>query len=595
MFEGCTSLKHIDIPNTVLKIQKNAFKDCTSLEDLEIPDSVVETINDFLCNCPELKELKIGKSLKTLARSKCVNPSHAHYAAYHPIVSRQEASLDGVLLDCDKLERIIVDEDNPYFSLGNDGKTLYWLDQRKDSDLWHLVYCMKDVESIHVRKGIFVIDNSAFTDCSKLTDVYFDTVFDDAAIYDAQYDYIDGYDVSRFGEKVRSHYLDGITQYTDITLSEGESRKFNVDTDREMEWKSDNEAIATVSQDEQASQNGLITGVSAGKTVVTATAKDGSGASISLTITVNKEDSGNHTSVQPVTPGEQDASDIGKETEKQDTGNPDEGKKTEKQNSKTETGKQNAGKETEQQDSGKETGMSDEGDQTENQVTPTPPAQDISESTEREDNNRTNRTEGGHGSSTNPNSDSSRQSLNTAKTKAKTGTFTDVPAGTFYEKAVEWAVEKGITYGTGNGKFSPKAVCTRGQMVEFLYRMAGKPDVSGDIHFHDVPQDAYYRKALIWAVQNNITSGTSNSTFSPKSPCTRGQMAAFLYRMKGNPSVSGSNDFKDVSGSAYYGNAVTWLKQNGITAGKSATEYKPDDNCTRGEMVTFLYRYAGNR
>ena len=170
--------------------------------------------------------------------------------------------------------------------------------------------------------------------------------------------------------------------------------------------------------------------------------------------------------------------------------------------------------------------------------------------------------------------------------------FADVSEDAYYYEAVKWAMEKGITSGTSETTFSPNASCTRAQMVAFLWRAAGSPKTAATTcNFTDIAKDAYYYEALLWAVENGITSGTSATTFSPDIACSRGQMAMFLYRSAKTPSVSGDNSFRDVSGTAYYNDAIIWAKAEGITAGTSATTFSPDDACTRSQMVTFLYRY----
>ncbi len=168
-------------------------------------------------------------------------------------------------------------------------------------------------------------------------------------------------------------------------------------------------------------------------------------------------------------------------------------------------------------------------------------------------------------------------------------TFSDVPADSYYADAVAWAVEKGITNGVGEGSFAPNASCTRGQMVTFLYRCAGCPTVSGGTSFSDVTTDSYYAEAIAWAVANGITNGTGNGLFSPDAECTRAQMAVFLYRMVGG-SVDGASGFADVDAGSYYAYAVAWAVANGITNGTGGGLFSPDMNCTRGQMVTFLFR-----
>ena len=174
---------------------------------------------------------------------------------------------------------------------------------------------------------------------------------------------------------------------------------------------------------------------------------------------------------------------------------------------------------------------------------------------------------------------------------AKAKTFVDVPAGSYYEDAVNWAVENGITQGTDDTHFSPDDVCTRAQMVTFLWRAAGSPKVeNGKNPFTDVKADAYYYDAVLWAVEKGVTSGTSATTFSPDATVTRGQTVTFLYRNAGSPEVSGTMPFTDVEADAYYAKAVQWAVQQKITTGTSETTFSPMSDCTRGQIVTFLYR-----
>ena len=169
--------------------------------------------------------------------------------------------------------------------------------------------------------------------------------------------------------------------------------------------------------------------------------------------------------------------------------------------------------------------------------------------------------------------------------------FTDVAASMYYYDAVLWAVEQGITNGVTETTFAPNAVCNRGQMVTFLWRAAGKPEPkSTECPFTDVSKDAYYYKAILWAVEQGITNGKTETTFDPSSACTRGQMATFLWRAAGKPVSAGKNVFADVSADMYAYNAVLWAADKGITNGKTANTFVPNEACTRGQMVTFLYR-----
>lgn len=171
--------------------------------------------------------------------------------------------------------------------------------------------------------------------------------------------------------------------------------------------------------------------------------------------------------------------------------------------------------------------------------------------------------------------------------------FVDVPTGAYYYDAVAWAVENDITTGTSATTFGPDIICTRAQMVTFLWRAAGSPEPESTVNpFTDVSAGAYYYDAVLWAVEQGITNGTSASTFSPDATVTRGQTVTFLWRYDGSTAVSGSS-FVDVAADAYYADAVTWAASEGVTTGTSATTFSPDNDCTRAQIVTFLYRYMG--
>ena len=172
--------------------------------------------------------------------------------------------------------------------------------------------------------------------------------------------------------------------------------------------------------------------------------------------------------------------------------------------------------------------------------------------------------------------------------------FTDVHAEDYYYDAVLWAAQKGITGGMSDTLFAPNAACTRAQIVTFLWRAAGSPEPKQLSTFGDVPADAYYAKAVAWAVENGITDDTSDTTFAPGTICTRAQGAALLYRAAGSPAVSGSAAFTDVPADAYYADAAAWAEQKGITGGIGNGLFGPHNNCTRAQIVTFLYRmYQG--
>ena len=172
--------------------------------------------------------------------------------------------------------------------------------------------------------------------------------------------------------------------------------------------------------------------------------------------------------------------------------------------------------------------------------------------------------------------------------------FTDVHAEDYYYDAVLWAAQKGITGGMSDTLFAPNAACTRAQIVTFLWRAAGSPEPKALSSFADVPADAYYAKAVAWAVENGITEGTSDTTFAPGTICTRAHGVTFLSRAAKANTASGNSNFADVDASAYYASAVKWAVDNGITNGISSSLFGPDSSCTRAQIVTFLYRmYQG--
>ena len=173
----------------------------------------------------------------------------------------------------------------------------------------------------------------------------------------------------------------------------------------------------------------------------------------------------------------------------------------------------------------------------------------------------------------------------------QTGVFVDVATGSYYEDAVDWAVENGITQGTDDTHFSPDGICTRAQAVTFLWRAAGSPKPeTRTMPFTDVPAGSYYYDAVLWAVENDITKGTSDTTFSPNMTCTRAQIVAFLWRSEKSPAAGTANPFADVKSTAYYADAVLWAAKKDITRGTTNTTFSPDADCTRSQIVTFLWR-----
>ena len=177
--------------------------------------------------------------------------------------------------------------------------------------------------------------------------------------------------------------------------------------------------------------------------------------------------------------------------------------------------------------------------------------------------------------------------------KTAATSFADVPANAYFADAVKWAVDKGITNGLSDTMFGPYESCTRAQIVTFLWRAAGSPEPKTAVSFADVPAGSYYAKAVAWAIENGITNGMTETTFAPNATCTRGQSVTFLHRaLKGT--ASGSTNFTDVKSDAFYADAINWAVANNVTNGTSNTTFSPNADCTRAEIVTFLYRaYQG--
>ena len=199
---------------------------------------------------------------------------------------------------------------------------------------------------------------------------------------------------------------------------------------------------------------------------------------------------------------------------------------------------------------------------------------------------------GGHTSS---GSNSSRPSDPKPPVNDPSTGFTDVKNDAYYADAVKWAVDRGITNGQTTTLFGAEASCTRAQIVTFLWRAAGSPVPQTTKNpFTDLSEDAYYYQAVLWAVEQGITVGTTETTFDPDQTCTRGEAVAFLHRNAGEPVAAGNHGFQDVNGSDYYDNAVQWAREKSITSGTTETTFSPNARCTRGQIVTFLYRNLGN-
>ena len=196
-----------------------------------------------------------------------------------------------------------------------------------------------------------------------------------------------------------------------------------------------------------------------------------------------------------------------------------------------------------------------------------------------------------NGSTANPTTPSSSSQ---SQQQSSPTSFTDVKSGDYYAAPVAWAVEKGITNGVDATHFAPTSPCNRGQMVTFLWRAAGSPEPKGDASkFTDVKAGEYYAKAVAWAVENNITLGTSETTFEPSSPVSRAQAVTFLWRAQGKPSATAGDIYADVEAGSYYEQAVQWAAAKNVTKG-TGNGFEPSTTVNRAMSVTFLYRtYVG--
>ena len=176
-------------------------------------------------------------------------------------------------------------------------------------------------------------------------------------------------------------------------------------------------------------------------------------------------------------------------------------------------------------------------------------------------------------------------------TEQTDGWFEDVAKDAYYYEAVKWAVKNGVTTGVSKTRFDPNGDCTRAQIVTFLWRAAGSPEPeTRENPFTDVSASAYYYKAVLWAIENGITFGTGRTTFSPDEPCTRAQCVAFLHRWLGEPKAEANATFHDVPEQAYYAGAVAWAQEANVTGGIGANRFGSDNKCTRAQIVTFLWR-----
>ncbi|MBR2421187.1 MAG: S-layer homology domain-containing protein [Oscillospiraceae bacterium] len=179
-----------------------------------------------------------------------------------------------------------------------------------------------------------------------------------------------------------------------------------------------------------------------------------------------------------------------------------------------------------------------------------------------------------------------------AVTAAQVDSFPDVPKSAYYYDAVEWALENNITQGMGDGQFQPNSICNRAQVVTFLWRLDGKPAVSGKNTFTDVQKGSWYADPVLWAMKEKVTDGMGEGLFEPYGTCNRAQIVTFLWKYAGKPKANVKAPFTDVRAGSWYAEAVAWAVEEGITVGMSKTTFGPEQPCNRAQVVTFLYRYA---
>ncbi|MBR2382453.1 MAG: S-layer homology domain-containing protein [Anaerotignum sp.] len=179
------------------------------------------------------------------------------------------------------------------------------------------------------------------------------------------------------------------------------------------------------------------------------------------------------------------------------------------------------------------------------------------------------------------------------ETPKKQSNFTDVKPGAYYETPVQWAVENGITSGTSATEFSPNMTCSQAHILTFLWRSVDKPasDMASPYSNANVTQDKYYYTPFVWAWEKGMVGNTKHD---PNAPCSRADVVSYLWKLEGKPAAAKSN-FTDVSANAEYADAVAWAVANGITSGTSKTTFSPNDTCTRGQIVSFLYRYVNGK
>ncbi|MDO5783828.1 MAG: leucine-rich repeat protein [Eubacteriales bacterium] len=502
-FSSCYNLTSITIPDSVTSIGGGVFYDCNNLISVKLPSNITSITNDMFNGCTSLVNIEIPDDVTCIDNSafaRCGNLTSVKIP--NGVTSINDSAFGG----CSSLSNIIIP--NSVTTIGENafsGSGLTKLEiPNSVTRIDDLTFsnCTKLTEVI-IPASIKRIDYFAFSGCTSLTEVHFEG---DAP----KFDYYTFKDVT-----ATAYYPAGNTTWTSsvmqdyggeitweiwdpvpvtsislnkstLSLNEGDTADLTVTiapqdaTNKTVTWTSSDNSVATVS-------DGKVTAVAAGTATITATTSNGLTATCNVTV---KKKSSGVTVVTPSTPTE-----------------------------------------------------------------PTTPTEPIT------------------------------------PTEPTTPTFTDVPAGQFYTDAVAWAVGKGITVGTSDTTFSPNDICNREQIVTFLWRANGSPEPkTTNCPFTDVKPSDFCYKAVLWAVENGITYGTSATTFEPKKGCSRAEVVTFQWRANGEPESSASNVFTDVSTGDYYTDSVAWAVDKGVTVGTSATTFSPNNICTRGEIVTFLYR-----
>lgn len=554
VFSGCTALENVTLPDTLTSLGNGAFNGCKALEEINLPKGLTEIGREAFNGCESLKEAIIPSGVTKIpdfAFTGCLALEKVELP--EGITSIGEYAFD---LTVDKTGNGDFVNENPKLKFINIPSTVTSISGN------FLGGVKADGGTALIFEGAtpptFATDALAgiSDDGMNKPVVYYPAGAEDAYTK-AGSALVTGGLVSKPNEggTPDNQYALSITEDT-ASVKVGKTVQLTVTstvpTGAALEWSSSDAEIATVS-------NGTITGVKVGSATITASIvkNDVTLVSDSCSVTVSEESSGGGGGGGSSSSGDYIVS-VDKTTHGKVTVSPS---RADKGDTVTITVKPDTGYELDE-------------------LTVTDKNGDEIKLTEKDDNKFTFKMPG------------SKVTVETSFKLIETepeNPFTDISKSDYFYDAVLWAADKGITSGVTDTLFAPNASCTRAQMVTFLWRANGSPVVDYAMNFTDVPADAYYADAVRWAVSKGITSGISETSFAPDMTVTRAQTVTFLYRAAGSPAVNGGS-FADVDANAYYADAVAWAVSEGITSGTSATTFSPDAACTRGQIVTFLYR-----